>query len=212
MPYQPTNQGYDVIATKRLNPDTANGRLVNLYKDQQLLWVYEVKIDFAISGNMGQSFRTRSMFPHNFTQPSFSVSCQAPQQEYGDTAEFIRDTQTALGSSTLLEIVPTMRALPDIAGERNRRLRGTHSPIAAEGYIKRMAREHTRHEYVKDFTFEFVVERLLAPANWSEDPVKIRRLLSWNDVIAHAKTTFVDDPNAPYVLPDWRTSQTGPQT
>lgn len=197
MAFQRTDMGYDPNATNRGDPGRANGLLT--YKgSEQKLWVAEVQTAFAISGKTAQSFRTRSLFPRNFTQPFFTIMCQAPNQEiYGDTVEFIRDSQIDLGSSMRMEVLPGFKQFP------TRNLRGSHNPLSAEGYIKRVPRSHEKHIYVPEFSFEFVVGRMLSPSSWSDDKVMMRKLLSWNDVITHAKSTFADDPDpAKYVLPD----------
>lgn len=195
MAFQPTRQGYDVVATARQGtPPRANGRLHFAGgadgPREALLWVYEIQTGFAQAGSMGQSFRTRSYFPRSFVQPSFTVMCQCPNQEiYGDTIEFIRHTQVSFESSTKLEI-------GNVTTYKGTKLKGAHSGNAAEGYIKTVRRAHTRHEYSPELTFEFIVERYLSPSEWRDQGNQTLQILpTWKEVIEQHMHSFVQSPD-----------------
>lgn len=190
MAFQPTNKGYDVRATKgnRPNPVRPNGLLskggTNVY-----LWVYEVQTGFSMSGTRGQSVRTRSFFPRNFVQPTFTVLCQSPNQEnYANVMEFMRDAQTDIDSNVKLAIVS--RSL-----YTGYKLKGAHEDNDMEGYIKNAPRVHNRFEYAPNFRFDFVVERFLAPATWADKVASQRVLPSWKDVIESKKGAIYSPPD-----------------
>jgi hypothetical protein len=198
MPFQPFDRGYDVQTARREEPIGANGFLTFRGVEKKL-WVYEVQSGFSMSGSTGQSYRTRSFFAHNMVQPAFTIACQCPNQDiYGDTVEFLRWTQTSFDSSLRLEVVPRfVKDLPAHKGQANRRLRGPHRAIIAEGYVKSVPREHERHVYAPELSFAFIVERMLAGLG-SENPVQIRQLKNWNDIIHdQSKQGFIDDPDTP---------------
>lgn len=176
MAFQRTDQGYDVTATQKNLPPRPNG-LLSKGQQKVYLWVYEVQTGFSMSGTRGQSFRTRSFFPRNFVQPSFTVMCQSPNQEnYANVIEFMRDAQTDIDSNINLAIVS--RSL-----YTGYNLKGAHEDNEMEGYIKTIPRTHNRFDYAPNFRFEFVVERFLAPATWADKPVGNKVLPSWKDVI-----------------------------
>ena len=199
MSFQPTQKGYDTNATRRPLPGRENGR-ISFGDSHRLLWVYDVRSDFAMTGATAQSFRTRSFFARNFSQPSFTIACQSPNQaNYAETVEFIRDAQVRLRTMRI-EIWPGMKHLKPINGRLNRRLRGRHSRMMADGYVRVATRAHERHIYAPDWTFDFIVARMILPKEWADDPVKIRRLVSWNDIIEKKKPGFVEDPDQPVKL------------
>ena len=184
-----TNQGYDVWGgVIQGTPPRWNGLLY--YKSDssayQPLWVYEVKTGFSLSGTTAQSRSVRSFFPHNRVQQSVIVSCQCPNQlVYGQTVEWIRESQKKLSTSVQLTIF-----------SKNMPVKGLGSPIHAEGYIKNVSRRHVRFEYAPELEFEFLVERVFSESS-SDRGVKMRILNSWKDIIESQKKdgAFRIDPD-----------------
>jgi len=196
-PFQPFEKGYDLNAVNQANPPGANGILV-FRQYSVLLWVYELTSDFAMAGNTGQSYRTRSYFPHNFVQPSFSIKCQfANQKAYSKTIEMIRHTQTNFDSSVKITVVNN-------SPKRGRGVKGAHRGNAAEGYIKSVKRLHERYVYSPELQIDFVIEKHLSPPGWSDNDIdtKIKVLPTWKDVIESRKSGFLADPSAPSEVPD----------
>lgn len=199
MPFQPIDQGYDSNAVRQPNPrkpprpdpPRPNGYLSFPGEDKCWLWVSELRTSFSISGQRAQSRRTRSYFPHNFAQPSFTVVCQCANQTiYSRTIEFIRSTQTSMDSSVHLWVIDATR----YSGHRN--IRGRHRSNVAEGYIKSVKREHGRFIYAPELSFEFVVERHLQPSGWRDDDSVTQRILpSWKEVIENGITAYAKDPD-----------------
>lgn len=203
MAYQRFDKGYDtnalggwtrnergeIVRRKRPDPPRPNGQLT--HPDPKIgripLWVFEVSSDFAISGSTGQSYRTRSFFPHNFVQASYNVMCQCASQEiYGRTVEFIRDTQKALDDPVLLEIV-------SISQYRGTRLKGSHEGNSAQGYIKSVQRAHSRHEYSPNLQFSLTVTQHLRPADWADTAIPIKNFKTWKEIISDG--VFAPDPD-----------------
>lgn len=173
-----TKRGYDIQALPDRDPPRPNGWLT-FGKKEIKMWVFDVTAGFAMSGTTAQSSHTRTFFPRNFVQPAFTISVQCPTQRHaGDLAEFIRDTQRSLRSSTRLEIVAGWPK-----GNHGKKLKGPHSNIAAEGYIKSVQRESMAFNYSPEVSFDFVIERMIAPGAWADSPVTIRRLKSWHDIV-----------------------------
>lgn len=188
----PTNAGYDVWGgVIQGTPPKSNGILEYKHGSgkKQKLWVYEVQTGFSLSGTTGQSQKVRSFFPRNRVQQSFMVMCQCPNQlEYGQTVEWIRESQQKQSTSVRLTIAA-----------KNMPVKGKGSPILAEGYIKSVQRKHSRFEYAPELQFEFLVERIYSPDAWKDtQEVTIRRLKSWRDIIDNqVKSGFIRiDPDA----------------
>jgi hypothetical protein len=164
------------------------------------MWVFDVSVDFGLSGSTAQSSGTRSFFPRNLTQPSIHISVQCPTQRHmAELAEFVRTTQKFMWQPITLEI--KSRA-PDASTGRN--LRGPHSPIKATGYVKSIQREHNANEPSPEVTFDFLVEQLFSP--WVDELAPVRRLKTWHDIIEGVlkndqNAGFVDDPDANVGIP-----------
>lgn len=192
----PTNTGYDNRATRQIfrggkdAPPRPNGYL-SFHGHKCYLWVEELNTDFAMNIQRAQSYRTRTAFPRNFVQPVFNVRCQcANQRIYGDTTEFIRDAQTHLESAMQLYVV-------NVATYKgHRKLRGRHSGNAAEGYVRAVRREYGRFINAPTLSFDFVVERHLAPAGWDDGGnIRPKVLPTWKEVIEQGKRGFALDPD-----------------
>jgi hypothetical protein len=182
--------GYDERAVR--GTDKRSNGTLTLGNNSVPLWVFDLRVPFGLSGSTAQSFGTRSFFPRALTQPEITLDCQAPTQvHYGRTVEFIRQSQKSLSGNVKLDIT---------AGGPQGILRGQHQAISATGYIRSVPRRHTRFEYSPEFSFAFVVAQLTSPTAWADDPVKIRQLKSWQQIVegvmAHDQNAgFVDDPD-----------------
>jgi hypothetical protein len=200
---QKINTGYDVNAVKKVSPGGRNAFLT-LGKDDIGLWVYEVQTAFALGGGTVQSYRTRTYFARNFVQPKFTIMAQAPnQEEYARVVEFIHKAQhEALNNvTTKLQIIG--------GGLRNTapRMKGVRRPIQALGYISSIQRRHERFLNAPEFQFEFIVSEMQLPKAWADDPVQIRKLKTWQEILDGILTEnggagFVDNPDTPATGPD----------
>jgi hypothetical protein len=199
----PTNTGYDVTATRKVfhggrkNPPRPNGYL-DFHGTKCYLWVDQLMADFAMNIQRAQSYRTRTAFPRNFVQPSFTVRCQcANQRIYADTVEFIRTTQTHLESATTLTVV-------NVATYKgHRKLRGRHRGNSAEGYVRAVRREYGRFINAPTLSFDFVVERHLSPSGWDDgENLSPKVLPTWKEVIEQGKRGFALDPDPPVPAAD----------
>jgi hypothetical protein len=198
----PFGKGYD----ERVTPN----RLVGFngyieYGEQKFpLWVEDLTIPFGLAGDVGQSANTRTLFPRALKQPEITLACQAPSQSiYSECTEFIRRTQKGFSNLATLNIF----------GYNLPVLRGGHSPISADGYVRTIARRHSRFEYSPSFSFAFVVAKMKAPTAWADDPVQIRKLKSWQSIVegimAHDENAgFVEDPDR---VPTTRNKNTPPK-
>lgn len=182
--FQPTQYGYDVAATSSRIPRGQNATLSFQNQSDLGLWVYEVNTQFAMSGTMGQSPRTRSYFPHNMVQPSVNLMCQFPNLKlYGDAAEWLRYTQINLQGLISLKVIP-----------RETGVKGLSDPIDAKGYVTDVRRTHQRFVYAPEMTLNFVILSSSAPAIWGDDTqVTPRKIKSWADIIASQKPGFIRD-------------------
>jgi hypothetical protein len=160
--------------------------------DTTPLWVYDVTIPMGMAGDIGQSALTRTLFPRAINQLEITLSCQTPNQKiYARTVEFIRKAQRGFSNLTELGVN---------GGGPQGVLKGAHSAINADGYIRNVPRRHTRFEYQPELSFTFIVATMKSPTAWADDPVQIRQLKSWQQIVegimAHDENAgFVDDPD-----------------
>jgi hypothetical protein len=192
MPFQPTNQGYDTFALKQPSPPGVNGYLVGLDNQREVsLWVTEVSTAFAMSGSTGQSYRTRSFFPHNMEQTKFTITSQFPNQEtYANAIEFIRKYQVKFTSSMRLQVIS--RGI-----DHNGNLKGSHNDLDVEGYVGSVKRIHERFVYAPTLQFEFISERILLPKAWADGKIKIKLLKTWKEIIEDKKPGFINQSTLP---------------
>lgn len=196
MAFQPTNNGYDTNALKKVNPPRPNGWLRSLIdKDTEVpLWVSEYGTGFSMSGSVGQSPGTRTFFPRNMNQQQFTVLCEFPNQEvYAETVEFIRRMQKRLSSSLLLQVVSRVKY------SQGARLKGSHKDLAVEGYVITAPRAHEQFNYAPTLQFDFIAERIHEPSDWGGEAIKMKMLTTWRDVIEDKKKdgAFVPVPEEP---------------
>jgi hypothetical protein len=204
---QGTHDGYDVrtaaIQTKDFGPGgntphkkPHNGRLFIYTQDGAhsfSLLISDFQTGFQLVGSTAQSVRTRSYFAHNIAQPSFVVTCQFRDQErYGKLIELIRIGQLDLTSSMRLYVAPYNS--PNKTGTR---MRGDHTGIYAEGYVKSVKRRHERFVNSPELRFEFIVERVISgPSGWNSGAVKAKKMMTWNDIIKLEGRTYQEDPDS----------------
>jgi hypothetical protein len=83
------------------NTNTWNAVLMDYQGRRLKMWVYEIAIDFGMSGTSSQSRYRRQFFPRSFNQTNVSVIGQMPnQKEYNKLAAFVRESHsTALNSN-----------------------------------------------------------------------------------------------------------------
>lgn len=203
MTFQPTDKGYDVNATRKNLPPHHNGRLylgnfdsgdgVNLY-------VYEVQTGFSLGGSTAQSASTRSFFARNFVQPAFNVLCQSPNQShYGQVVEFIRASHklAITGVESNLEIYNANRLGASSGTNQYGRIKGDHQPIKATGYVSQIPRTHERFMYAPDYTFSFVVAKMISPSAWSDQLITPEQMMTWHDIITKImKNEYITDPDS----------------
>lgn len=200
--FQPTGAGYDVNATRKDLPHHHNGRLylgnfdsgdgVNLY-------VHEVQTGFALGGSTAQSASTRSFFARNFIQPEFNVLCQSPNQShYGQVVEFIRASQklAIAGTEANLEIYTANRLGVNAGSDTYKRVKGDHQPIKATGYVKQVPRQHEHFVYAPEYTFSFVVAKMISPSGWADQLLPPRMMMTWHEIITTImKGEYIGDPD-----------------
>lgn len=73
--------------------NTWNAALLDNASRAYKMWVYEIQMDFGLSGITGQSRHRRQFFPVSFNQTAVSVRGQMPnQKEYNKLAAFVRES------------------------------------------------------------------------------------------------------------------------
>lgn len=186
--------GYDINAARRKLPGGHNVYLT-LDSTWVALWVYEIQTAFALGGSTAQSYRTRTFFARNFVQPKFTIMAQAPnQEEYGRVVEFIHKSQHEALNNRTTKLQVVKGGIPNVAPA----MKGVRRSIQALGYITTIQRRHERFMPAPEFSFEFVVSKMLVPQNWADDPVTIRQLKSWQEVFEGLDSAgFVDNPDTP---------------
>jgi len=174
------------------------------------LWVYEVNMDFSMSGSTGQSRYRRQFYPHSFNQPTMTVKGQmANQFEYNRLASFVRETHLeALTRNSSLYLAKQRQGKPKISntassslqtvrlmirrspkqmggvGKIRRNLKGAHRDIILEGYIKNIAAGAIKFNFSPEFQFDFIVAKsYLTGAVGIYDDVLVpgSQLMNWND-------------------------------
>lgn len=204
---QGTYHGYDVRTaveqTKDFGADSRsprkkgqNGRLYSYtyHGSTSLpLWISDFQTSFQIVGTTAQAVRSRSFFAHNIAQPSFVVTCQfGDQQRYGKLIEMIRSSQLDLTSAMRLYV-----ARYDSPSSTGDRMRGNHTAIYAEGYVKSVKRRHERFVNSPELRFEFIVEKIInGPSGWKTDSTTPKKMMTWNDIIADKDKTYQEDPDS----------------
>jgi hypothetical protein len=197
--FQAYDQGKDAVGHGTADAPRWNARLYFPWNDgsgpSTNLWVYDVSMDFGLSGATAQSAKIRSFFAHNSNPPVITVQCQAPNQYvYGKTIEFMQDSQRGFSDLAYLHIGGG--GFP-----ANNTTRGQHKAISAEGYVEAVRRRHDNQQRgAQDFTFSFVTAFMHQPfPDTAYDPPP---QLSWKDVV---DKIIANDKNAGFAAnPDNR--------
>lgn len=195
-------QGYDVAATTRALRGGENCTLLDMGTSEKIdLWAYELKTDLALEGSTAQSANTRTFFPRNFTQQSYQILGQAPNQEhFGTLSEFVYTHQrNATKTGKLVRL--WLRSTPK--GYSINGIKGNHKPIMALGYVRSFKRAHNRHEYAPNYQFEFVVARQLDSGVFPKGDPPIVRTMSktWEAIVEERRkggnfVAYEEDRNA----------------
>lgn len=194
-------RGYDVSTTaNQANESGVNAILSDSADHTHInLTVVSVETDLRLSGTRGQSQLQQDFYPKNFTQPSFTITCQArSQQEVGRIAEFVHKAQrNAVSRGTLMTLVVPNGGLKKTKapadGSRNG-MRGTHKGMQITGYVKEIPRSHKRHDPAPKFVFDFVVARMHSGV-FQDQPYKVYKLASWSEIVDNVlKDNFITPP------------------
>jgi|GEM_PF-3074247 len=190
--------------------DNWNAILSAAFGTDLKLWVYDVNMDFSISGSTGQSRYRREFYPKSFNQPTMTVKGQmANQFEYNRLAAFVRETHLeALTSNSSLYITKQRQGRPKVSntassslqtvkllirrspkqmggvGKIRRNLKGAHRDIVLEGYIKNITAGAMKFNFAPEFQFDFIVAASYLTGSvgiYDEDLVVGSQLMNWND-------------------------------
>lgn len=190
---QPIDRGYSVRSPD-FRPDQGgeaiNGANALLEKgdgSRVFLWVNNVESAFAMAGNTAQSHRSRRFYPHNFTQPSVTISGQTPNQyEYGRLAEFVRSAQLrSLNDDQALLTFKLFEGGGAGITNDNPAIRGKHQQIAIRGYVTRVDRITERFINAPNWTMEFVITEAQSFLGLHDQPAVRQRLKTIIDGIRH---------------------------
>lgn len=184
---------------------TYNGWLTSAdHKSEFHLWIYEVGMGFSLTGSTGQSEKTRSFFPRNFSQPAIIVRGQAfDQAHYRKLGEFIREQQLA----SLKTGIPMHLTIPhggkkSLVARNKYKQRGRHEGISADGYVLQMNTGGEFGQFSPNYEFTFTISRSHAGVLSWDRAVTTRRLKSWNEIfqnLSKDENTFVTDPDSAWI-------------
>jgi hypothetical protein len=190
-PYsQPFTTGYDIKAStpvsSRLPYQAATNAVISDGQFQLSIFVMNVSIDIALSGSTAQARWTRDFYPHNFTQPNFTITGQSLNQgDYGKLCEFIHQAQQKAvfdgykhltqikvrggsdprGNGVMKVYDGNRTAAPaviDATGTYpNQIIKGTHKSIVAKGFITTISRQHQTGVVAPEWSFDFTVANMI---------------------------------------------------
>lgn len=197
----PINTGYYVDKPNKSadKSETWNGVLITTSGQELKLWIEDLRLNFSMSGTMGQSRYRKQFYPKAFNQPSMMVRGKMPNQyEYNKLAAFIRESHfDALNQTNRKTVSDGTKATFDKktvtlriknAGEGprpKRNLKGGHIVLAFEGYIKNIEAGAEKFQFAPDFQFEFVVAGSKDTGSigiYKDDVVQGSKIMSWMDV------------------------------
>ena len=179
----------------------ANAYLEDQDKNRVYMWVNDLRSDFSMAGTYAQSKKRRSFFPHNFVQPSMTISGQTPNQyQYNRIAEFVRKSQREVVQND--RRVLKFRCIATAEDTVRPIIKGSHQSISIDGYVQSMPRLAERWVNAPTFSFAFIVtyaDKLLGLDDQIVRRVKFKSIL---DVIKNpGKYKFeeggVYDPDRP---------------
>lgn len=177
--FQPFNQGQDSVSPVP-NPSRPNG-VISFYGTKKELWINNIQTGFSLEGSTANSYRTRSFFAKNFSQPSIVVQCQfSDQSRMAEFTEFIRHAQVGFGITMRLDVLDRYSG-PKVYNNQ----RGPGSDISALGYVKSVPRVHAKFVFAPTLSFEFSVSKMLFPTSWADEGQGdvIKFLPSWKDIV-----------------------------
>lgn len=175
------------VNTPKMSPNDSQGNPTNRSNAMLIsgggkkigLWVNNITTDFSLSGSVAQSQNKQQFFPHNFTQPTISISGQSPNgYEFGRLGEVVRESHKLAiddgdrGLNDQYRAVKFVKYGKDYvsnhggeagsryesrAGVKNRNTKGRSSKMIVYGYIANMNRGTERHLVAFDWSFELIV-------------------------------------------------------
>jgi hypothetical protein len=193
-----SSAGGDMVNLPKRSADTSetwNAVLVAPFGAYLKLWATEIKMDFSLSGTVGQSRYRRQFFPRSFNQPVVTVSGRMPnQKEYNRLAAFVREChfEAVTGNQDLYDnkerfdaksskkikkgrknssaSLQTITLMIKDAGALNRKgaprnTKGGHKPIILDGYILNISAGAVKFDFAPDFQFEFLPAQSRMNAN-----------------------------------------------
>lgn len=189
------NRGY-VIRTPDLEPDhgghsinQSNAYLENHDQERVYMWVNAIESDFAMAGQTAQSKKRREFFPHNFTQPSLTISGQTPNQyQHARLAEFIRQhqKQSAISDKRVLNL----KILGGGEDTKQETVKGIRDPVDLTGYINSAQRTAEVGVNAPDFSFSFVILKASKFIGLQDQVVRSVKFRDILDVIQHPDSKF----------------------
>lgn len=196
-------RGYDVQTTDiQANENGVNAWLSDGADHSHIkLTILAVETNLGLSGSEGQSQLQKDFYPRNFTQPSFSITCQArSQKEVGRVAEFVHKAQRhAVSQGSLMGLVIPSGGLRRTAASADTRrdgMRGVRRGMNITGYVKSMPRSHRRHDPAPQFVFDFVVARMHSGV-FQDQPYKVYKLATWSEIVDSVmKQNFIKPPKS----------------
>jgi hypothetical protein len=185
------SKGY-VVRLPDFPPDSPSGHSrnqSNAYledhdQNRVFMWVNEYASDFAMAGSTAQSKKRREFFPHNFTQPSMTISGQTPNQyEHARLAEFIRKSQ----KECIIHDTHTLDLVIQGGGTKTKQevVKGVRDPVLLTGYISNAQRTAMVGENAPDFSFQFVVLKASKFIGLHDQVVRAVKFRDILDVIEH---------------------------
>lgn len=186
---QPIDRGY-AIKRPNLSPDRAgqpqkdaNAYFENGNGERVFMWVSDVEAQFAMTGSTAQSRAYRRFYPHNFAQPTCTISGQCPNQyEMGRLAEFIRDSQLLQ-----LEDNPLLKFRLFTQGKDTARplQKGKHRRISISGYVLNVPRTAERWVNAPEYRLEFAIAKAEHFLGLQDQVVSRVRLSNILDALQH---------------------------
>jgi hypothetical protein len=198
---------------------TGNASLVLSYVDPQNpskarrgdaieLWVNNVAADFSMTGTTAQSIAKRDFYPRNFNQPAYSISGQTfSERHYGQLGEFVRWAQKeCIFNNGIMEFVapaagpdevwvPTGRGKRKVKRPIVRGQRGRRPTLWIQGYVGTMPRKHAVGVQSPEYTFAFIVSRVLVGPlkDQAVSPAVLPK--NWDSFIKRDATGFILNPD-----------------
>lgn len=190
----PINRG-DFVGLPKMDPDDkgrstrgTNAYLANAKDQRVYMWVNGINADFGLSGDTAQSRKRRTFFPHNFNQPTVTISGQTPNVfQQNRLMFFIRDAQKRglIDRTNILRF----RLLPGGKDTRRRIQRGRHNGIALDGYINAVEVGAERFVTAGDYQLQFTVTRAFNFLGMADDVITGIQLKSFLQNIVGMKFT-----------------------